>query len=288
MSLTIKFYGLCFLLAALSVLGSGAALASRVKDVNAVPHLNNSGREGYQSFLQTGKHRAFAIAPGGSWSWKSEEASADIASDAVLQDCQGSTDQTCVLYAVDDQVVFNAKEWSTLWRPYKNRAEAAKAKVGKVRGDLFFDLAIKSPTGKAMKLSDLRGKVLLVHFWGTWCPPCRNEMPELQKLHKELGGAPDIQLVLLQMREDFGTASLWMDAQGFKLPTFDSGLKDAGSDTLNLANGKQIRDRDLARVFPTTYVLDKHGIVIFSHTGPVSGWLQYLPFLRDAAAKSGK
>ncbi|MDP1896768.1 MAG: TlpA disulfide reductase family protein, partial [Sulfurimicrobium sp.] len=47
-----------------------------------------------------------------------------------------------------------------------------------------------------MKLSDLRGKVLLVHFWGTWCPPCRNEMPELQKLHQALGGSSDIQLVL--------------------------------------------------------------------------------------------
>ena len=57
---------------------------------------------------------------------------------------------------------------------------------------------------------------------------------------------------------------------------------------MTLANGKQIRDRELARVFPTTYVLDKHGMVVFSHVGPVSGWLQYLPFLRDVAAKSGK
>jgi hypothetical protein len=35
-------------------------------------------------------------------------------------------------------------------------------------------------------------------------------------------------------------------------------------------------------------VLDRHGVVVFSHTGPVSGWLQYLPFLRDVAARSGK
>lgn len=286
--MNLKIILLRFLLAALGFLGVEAAMAAALSDVNAVPHLNNASREGYQEFLQAGRHRAFAIAPGGTWSWKGGEATADMASDGALQACQQSTDQTCVLYALDDQVVFDAKDWSTLWRPYQNRAGAAKAGTGKARGERFFDLAIRSPSGKAMKLSDLRGKVLLVHFWGTWCPPCRNEIPELQKLHQALGGTPDIQLVLLQMREDYGTASLWMDAQGFKLPLFDSGVLDAGSDALTLANGKRIRDRELARVFPTTYVLDKHGMVVFSHVGPVSGWLQYLPFLRDAAARSGK
>lgn len=277
-----------FLFLALGMLGVDAALAAALNDVNAVPHLNAAGRVGYQDFLRADKHRAFAIAPGGAWSWKGGEVTADMAADAALQFCQNSTAQTCVLYALDDRVVFDAKDWSALWRPYRNRSDAEKASAGKARGERFFDLAIKSPSGKPMRLSDLRGKVLLVHFWGTWCPPCRNEMPELQKLHQALGGAPDIQLVLLQMREDYGTASLWMDAQGFKLPLFDSGVVDAGSDTLTLANGKQIRDRELARVFPTSYVLDKHGMVVFSHVGPVSGWLQYLPFLRDVAARSGK
>lgn len=286
--MNLKMIRLRCLFAVLGFLGVEAALAAALNDVNAIPHLGKAGRESYQEFLQAGQHRAFAIAPGGYWAWKSDEVTADMASDGALQACQQNTEQTCVLYALDNQVVFAAKDWETLWRPYQNRASAAKAGTGKARGERFFDLAIKSPAGKAMKLSDLRGKVLLVHFWGTWCPPCRNEMPELQKLHKALGGMSDIQLVLLQMREDYGTASLWMDAQGFRLPLFDSGVVDAGSDTLTLANGKQIRDRELARVFPTTYVLDKHGVVVFSHVGPVSGWLQYLPFLRDAAAKSGK
>lgn len=288
MNLVFKKVFLRLLFAVLGALSMDAAVAAALSDANAVPHLNAAGREGYQAFLQAGGHRAFAIAPGGAWAWKGDEVTADMAADAALQFCQNSTAQTCVLYALDDRVVFDAKNWSALWRPYRNRGEVAKADTGKARGERFFDLAIKSPSGKAMKLSDLRGKVLLVHFWGTWCPPCRNEMPELQKLHHALGNAKDIQLVLLQMREDYGTASLWVDAQGFKLPLFDSGLLDAGSDTLTLANGKQIRDRELARVFPTTYVLDKHGMVVFSHVGPVSGWLQYLPFLRDVAARSGK
>jgi len=72
------------------------------------------------------------------------------------------------------------------------------------------------------------------------------------------------------------------------LPLFDSGVKGKGADTLTLADGKKIRDRDIAPAFPTTYILDKHGIVVFSNIGPVSHWSQYLPLLRDVAARSGR
>lgn len=263
-------------------------VAAGLNGIQAVPHLDQKGREGYREFLLAPMHRAFALAPGGAWSWKADEASADLAEEQALQACGEHTEQQCVLYALDSQVVFDTKAWPKLWGPYKSGAEATGATVGKRRGQRFYDLAIRNAAGKPLKLSSLRGKVVLLHFWGTWCPPCRNEMPEMQKLHKALGGASDIQLVLLQMREDYGTASLWTEAQGFRLPLFDSGVTDAGSDTLILASGKRIRDRELARVFPTTYVLDKYGLVVFSHTGPVSGWLEYLPFLRDAAARSGR
>jgi hypothetical protein len=57
---------------------------------------------------------------------------------------------------------------------------------------------------------------------------------------------------------------------------------------LRLADGGWIEDRRIARSFPTTYVLDRHGIVVFSHTGAASRWLDYAPLLKDAAAKSGK
>lgn len=252
------------------------------------PQLGNAGREGWRDFQHQPLHRAFALAPGGAWSWKAEESSAAIASENALQACGEHTEQQCVLYAVDNQMVFDTKAWARLWGPYKTRAEAARAAEGKRRGERFHDLAIASPAGKPLKLSDLRGKVVLVHFWGTWCSPCRQEMPELQKLSRELGATPDIQLVLLQMREDIATARRWAEGQRIKLPLYDSGIKEAGADALTLAGGKPIRDRELSMVFPTTYVLDKHGVVVFSHTGPVSGWLDYLPFLRDVAARSGK
>lgn len=276
------------LLAVAACLASVPAIAAKLSDAEVIPHVDSLGKNGYREFLAAGKHRAFVIAPGGAWAWKGNEATADSAVEGAIQECQHGTEQPCVPYAVDDKVVFDAKRWSTLWGPYLSRAEADKAHIGKERGDRFFDLAINSPAGKPMKVSDLRGKVTVLHFWGTWCPPCRREMPELQRLHQELGSSSGVQLVLLQMREDFATARKWAQQQHLTLPLHDSGVRNMGTESLTLANGKAIPDRRMAVAFPTTYVLDKQGIVIFSHVGPIEGWPQYLPFLRDAAARSGK
>ena len=51
------------------------------------------------------------------------------------------------------------------------------------------DLAFTGPDGKPMLLSALRGKTVLLNLWATWCAPCRKEMPALDKLQAELGGA---------------------------------------------------------------------------------------------------
>lgn len=264
------------------------AIAAKPSDAAAIPHADKRGKEGFREFLAAGKHRAFVIAPGGAWGWKGDEPTVDAAVEGAMQECQHGTEQPCVTYAVNDKVVFDVKRWATLWGPYLSRAEAAKAHIGKERGDRFFDLAIKNSAGKSMQVSDLHGKVTVLHFWGTWCPPCRREMPELQKLHQQLGASSGVQLVLLQMREDFSTARQWAQQQHLVLPLYDSGVKEMGTESLTLANGKTIPDRRMAVAFPTTYVLDKHGIVVFSHVGPIEGWLQYLPFLRDVAEKSGK
>lgn len=276
------------ILAVAALVHSALALAAKPGDVEAVPHLDRFGREGYREFLSAGMHRAFVIAPGGAWAWKGDEMTADAAVEAATLTCQQASEQPCVPYALDNRLVFDSKIWPALWGPYQRRADAAKAYIGKERGNRFFDLAIRSADGKAMKLSDLRGKVVVVHFWGSWCTPCRHEMPELQKLYQELGASSGVQFVLLQMREDFATASKWAQQQRLALPLYDSGVKDMSSDRLLLANGKTIPDRTMAVAFPSTYVLDKHGIVVFSHVGPVTGWSQYLPFLRDVAARSGK
>src|SRR5579883_3439250 len=67
----------------------------------------------------------------------------------------------------------------------------------KQRGSAEFTLS--DIHGKSWKLSDLRGKVVLVNFWATWCPPCRKEMPDLNGLQKEYGSKG---LVILSITND--------------------------------------------------------------------------------------
>lgn len=275
-------------LAALALLSPLLALAAPLNDIKAIPHLDSAGQESYRDFLTFDKHRAFAIAPGGGWSWKGGEVSAESASKNALRTCQDENGLRCVLYAVDDNVVFNPQAWSGLWGPYLNRPEADQAGIGLRRGERFFDLAFRNASGKPMKLSDLRGKVVILHFWGSWCPPCRNEMPELQRLHQSFGDSSNVRMVLLQVQEDFSMSRQWTRQQHLSLPLYDSGVKSKKMNSLTLSDGRNINDRDLAPAFPTTYILDKYGIVVFSNIGPISRWSEYLPLLRDVSVRSGK
>jgi thiol-disulfide isomerase/thioredoxin len=265
-----------------------AATTAVIGDADAIPHLGSTGKESYRDFLAFEKHRAFAIAPGGSWGWKGGEPSAESASRNALQSCQEESGLDCILYALDDKVVFDVLAWSKLWGPYLNHGQASLAHIGLNRGERFYNLAFRTASGTPMTLSDLRGKVVVLHFWGSWCPPCRKEIPELQQLYLALGKTTDIQIVPLQVQEDFGKSSQWAGQQHLKLPLYDSGTKSKTVDSLSLADGNRIRDREIAPGFPTTYILDKHGIVVFSNIGPISHWPQYLPLLRDAALRSGK
>lgn len=262
--------------------------AADVRDVAAVPHLDHAGQEGYRAFLAAKQHRAFAIAPGGTWFWMGEARSADAAAEDVQQLCEHDSGRTCQLYAVDDKVVFDAQAWTQSWGPYLQRAAADRAPIGNELGQRFYDLAFRDAAGKQLNLAALRGKVVVLHFWGSWCPPCRHEMPELQRLQRALDKTSDIRLVMLQVRESHAVAQRWLQQQKLRMSFYDSGAQDASTDSLLLADGKTVHDRYIAPVFPTTYVLDKHGIVVFANHGPVAHWEQYLPLLRDVAKRSGK
>lgn len=253
-----------------------------------VPQLDERGRAGYAEYLQAAGHKAFVIAPGGTWAWRGEMATAAMAEQAALQDCKGYTDQNCVVYAVNDRLVFDARAWAQAWGPYLDGARARQAPEGVRRGQRFPDLAFADPRGRRAKISDYRGQVVFLHFWGSWCPPCQREMPELAALHGRLAKSPDIRFVFLPMREPIAEARDWLAEKRLRVPLSDPGGINDDHGLLQLANGQTLKDREVARVFPTTYVLDRHGVVVFAHTGPVAHWEQYVDFLKDAAARSGK
>lgn len=252
------------------------------------PHLGPAGQAEYREYVEAQNHKAFVIAPGGAWGWTTGQANAKAAEDKARDICQAQTRQQCVTFALDDRVVFDAAAWARLWGPYANAGKARKAKVGREPGQRMHDLAFRDAQGKPRQLSSLKGRVVVLHFWGAWCPPCRQEMPELQKLQARLAGDPDIAFVLLQAREKFEVSRQWAERQGLRLPLADSGSTGEEDLDFRVAGGGKIPDREIANRFPTTYVLDRQGLVVFSHVGPVHEWPQYEVFLRDVAARSAR
>lgn len=273
--------------AALALL-SGLAVAAELRNVAAVPQLGQRGVAGYQAFLASGPHRAFAIAPGGMWAWLGDLPSTETAEQAALDACQEHTTLRCVLYASDDQVVFDAQTWPQLWGPYVTADAAKRLPVGVRRGERFPDLTFRDAAGRTTKVADFRGRVFVLHLWGSWCGPCRRELPDLQKLVRQMEKPGAVRFAFLPVREAFSTARDWAQAQQLRLPLYDSGVDGSGKNTFTLADGTQLPDRQIASKFPTTYVLDKHGVVIFVHVGDVSRWTEYAPFLQDAVKRSGK
>lgn len=108
------------------------------------------------------------------------------------------------------------------------------------------DFSLGSLDGKPRNLSDYRGKVVLLHFWATWCLPCRAEMPVIHHLghaHTDQG------LELLCINVDRGNQDgIRQFMQDIKLEFYT--LLDPGGD---------VRHAYEVRAFPTTYIIDRNG-----------------------------
>ncbi|WP_085993200.1 TlpA family protein disulfide reductase [Oceanobacillus senegalensis] len=63
-------------------------------------------------------------------------------------------------------------------------AEDQEGNVGLEIGNVAPDFEVETMDGEKMKLSDLQGKPVMLNFWATWCPPCRVEMPDMQRFHE--------------------------------------------------------------------------------------------------------
>lgn len=252
---------------------------------NKIPHVSQKAQHNFSLYEQSNGHKAFAIAPGGAWSWLAEMGSTDEAENQALQSCQQNTHQKCVLYAVDDQIVFNAEKWPTLWAPYVTAEESLNVPVGVQVGQRLYNLSYHDNKGHTKSLSDSRGKLVLLHFWGSWCPSCALEFPQLEKLQVQLKHRfkDKVDILFLQLREPFDQSQKWAQTNGFSsLPLYDSGSHGSDDSLLKLAQGGSILDRKLAPVFPSTYILDQNGIVLFFHSGPIDNWQEYIPFIEHA------
>ena len=119
------------------------------------------------------------------------------------------------------------------------------------RGDAAADFMLKGLDGKAFSLSEQRGKVVVLNFWATWCPPCRGEMPEFNELAEELSDWGDAALFAINLTD--GRRDTKEKVKEFIVKNGYNSL------TVLLDDGASVADHFGVRYIPTTFVLDRGG-----------------------------
>lgn len=116
-------------------------------------------------------------------------------------------------------------------------------------------LRLKDMDDEIIDISDLKGKIVVLNFWATWCPPCRREMGSLERLHL---ATVDKGLVVLAVNigEDLDTVFSFLGTVE-PAPSFPI-VFDPGSDSL---------DRWKVRGLPTTYIIDPAGLIRYRAIG---------------------
>jgi peroxiredoxin len=111
------------------------------------------------------------------------------------------------------------------------------------------DFTLKTPDGEGYRLSELKGNAVLVNLWATWCPPCRAEMPAIEKMYQEY---KDQGLVVLAVnmtyQDDPANVSPFIQEYGLTFPVL---LEETG----NVGTAYQLRS------LPSTYFINRAGII---------------------------
>ncbi len=120
------------------------------------------------------------------------------------------------------------------------------------------ELVVSDPSGKAFTLAELRGSVVFVNFWASWCQPCRDEMPSIQALYNQFRNDRLFRMVTVLYRDEYPKASAYLQSSSFDLPVYID------------ADGRSARSYGVTGV-PETCIIDKKGVLKEKVIGP-SDW----------------
>jgi len=173
----------------------------------------------------------------------------EVTASTTKADVTAATDQTKA-----DTSSSADPQQTTAADPKETTAAVVSAKEGIEIGNLAYDFTLTNYAGEDVTLSGLRGKIVVLNFWASWCGPCQNEMPEFQIMQDAFtaqGAKADTVFLTVNLadgqRETRDTAQAFLDEKGYTFPA----VFDAGS----VANLYQIYS------IPTTFVLDKNGVI---------------------------
>ncbi len=120
-------------------------------------------------------------------------------------------------------------------------------------GALAPDFALQNLQGETVRLSQLRGQVVLVNFWATWCGPCRLEMPAIQARYNHGG----FTVLAVDFAEPAPQVQAFADELGLSFPIL---LDPDGA----------VQELYRVRGYPTSFFVDPQGVIRFFHIGEMS------------------
>jgi len=120
-------------------------------------------------------------------------------------------------------------------------------------GNIAPELTVRDLNGKTVSLSDYRGKIIMVEFWATWCPPCIELIPVLDELYNKYKTKGFVVLSIASEDEGDETVKGFVKDSGLTYPVFI-----ASSDTLKNYGISSI---------PVSFIIDKDGKIVNKHLG---------------------
>jgi len=117
------------------------------------------------------------------------------------------------------------------------------------------DFALNDLGGRSHRLSAYRGKIVFLNFWATWCPPCREEMPSMERLYRRLGHGDFAMLAVNEDEDGAPVVRQFVDGMGLSFPVL---LDVKGT----------VPPRYGVTGYPETFVIDRSGQVVNRFIGP--------------------
>lgn len=116
------------------------------------------------------------------------------------------------------------------------------------------DFLLPDLSGQSVRLSQLKGKVVLLNVWATWCAPCRQEMPTMQTLHQRLKNADFVMLAVSQDADGAKAVQPYLQEGGFTFPVL-------------LDMQGEVGRKYAVAGYPETFIINRQGDIVHHHIG---------------------